>query len=221
MSLKMPTEISDLNFGIKTWYLQPTFIIKISSVLFSVILQIVLFVLAARASDQLWKISIGRGECVTFLFLTVFLIATVLFFLFYFYKIFPNYSIYMFFASAGAAVLYVIFLFICCIAFCTKSNLSKSSSLIIGFIQNNPENKYVIAFLKKNNINSLSDSTLNEAVKKYAELRTTKTMSLLMPFSLIWIVLIVLLDFTALFESKDAEEGQNSTTKPLRPNMEI
>lgn len=215
----MPFEIQDLNFGITTWYLQPTFFVKVGSALMSFILMIILFVVTSRASDSIWKSAVGRSECICFMLLAVLLLATVICFLFYFYKIYPDYSIYLFFISVGAAVLYVFIFFISIVAFCTSNKCKKYTDALATFCQKNVEENVVKKFLAKYKTD-VSSPDFNKIVEKYVKGRTTSTSGILMPSSLIWIIFIIFLYFTVLFEGKDIDENRNSNIKPLRPNIE-
>ncbi|KAK8886317.1 hypothetical protein M9Y10_041779 [Tritrichomonas musculus] len=215
----MPFEIQDLNFGIKTWYLQPTFFVKIGSALISFILMIILFVVISRSSDSIYKAAIGRSECICFMLLAILLLLTVICFLFYFYKIYPDYSIYLFFASAGSSIFYVLIFFICIIAFCTKGKCKKYTQILVLYCQNNYAEKVVTNFLSKYKTD-ITSPDFNSIVEKYVKGRTTQTSNLLMPVSLIWIILIIFLFFTVLFESKDSEDGRNSNVMHLRPNVD-
>ena len=215
----MPFEIQDLNFGITTWYLQPTFFIKIGSALISFVLMIILFVVISRSSDSIWKLAIGRAECICFMLLAILLLVTVICFLFYFYKIYPDYSIYLFFVSIGAACLYVFIFFISIIAFCTSGKCKKYTETLVLFCKNNTDKNAVAKFLDKYKTDISSPDFILIA-EKYAKGRTTSISSLLMPSSLIWVIFIVLLYFTVLFEGKETDERRNSNIKPLRPNIE-
>ena len=215
----MPFEIQDLNFGITTWYLQPTFFIKIGSALISFILMIILFVVTSRSSDSIWKASIGRAECVCFMLLAILLLLTVICFLFYFYKIYPDYSIYLFFISIGSSVLYVLLFFICIISFCTKGKYTKYTKTLISYCQDHFGEKDVTNFLAKYKTDP-SSPTFTSTIEKYVKGRTTQTSNLLMPTSLIWIIFIIFLYFTVLFEGKETNERRNSNVMNLRPNVE-
>lgn len=215
----MPFEIQDLNFGITTWYLQPTFFVKIGSALMSFILIIILFVVTSRSSDSIWKLAIGRMECICFMFLAILLLVTIICFLFYFYKIYPDYSIYLFFISIGASVLYVFIFFISITAFCTKSKCNKYTNTFVTYCENNINEDAVKKFLNKYKTD-VSSPEFKNIVEEYVKGRTTGTSGILMPSSLIWIIFIVLLYFTVLFEGKEIDENRNPNIKPLRPNIE-
>lgn len=215
----MPFEIQDLNFGITTWYLQPTFFVKIGSALMSFILIIILFVVTSRSSDSIWKLAIGRLECICFMLLAILLLVTVICFLFYFYKIYPDYSIYLFFISIGASVLYVFIFFISITAFCTKSKCNKYTNTFVTYCENNINEDAVKKFLNKYKTD-ISSPEFKNIVADYVKGRTTGTSGILMPSSLVWIIFIVLLYFTVLFEGKEIDENRNPNIKPLRPNIE-
>ena len=209
--------IEDINFGIKTWYLQPTFFVKILSALFSAILQIIIFVIAARAADKLWKNAVGKGEILCMGLLTIFLVASVLLFLFYFYKIFPDFTIYMFFASIASVCLFTLLFFISCGVFGTQSKLKSATNELNTYINGHLTEKCVINFIKDKNIHS--DDFLS-VLEEYTKSRTTSAMSLLMPFSFIWILLMAVLYFVVLYESSTTDDS-NSIVAPLRPNVNI
>ena len=204
-------EIKDINFGIKTWYLQPTFIVKILSILLSAVLLIVIFVISSKFSDKLWKSQVGKSQIIisTILFLT--LILTVIFYLFYFYKIFPSYSIHCFFISLASSVLYFIFLIIFIISFGRNSRKDKLIQKVWNFIKNERN---------KNNcqkwfIDKYCKNMLKQAVNEYVNERTVKCTKTLLVISIVWLMVIAVLFFITIFESGKYEEQNISETLDL------
>lgn len=211
--------IHDINFGITKWYLQPTFIVKIGSAVFSFILMVVLFVCVSRSADSLWKAVMGRTECIIYMILIILLIIPIITFLFYFYKIYPDHTTHLFFGSVISFILYTILFFIALIAFCTKSHSSTCTEKVLKYIQENNQTDLVLSFLSEYK-DDIEKNGLNTTVSNYVQKRTTKNSSLLMPFSLIWTIFVAFLYFITLFESKDSDERPNSNIMQLHPNVE-
>ena len=200
-------EIKDINFGIKKWYLMPTFYIKIGAALFSLILLIVLFVLSANFSDSLWKEIAGKSQLIFSALLVVCLIVSVLGFLFYFYKIFPDYSIHCFFLSLATTVIYLILVFFFAIFFGSKSRQDMLSSKINDFIVQNENDKKSIWFKNKYKV---TEKNLKECIQKYVSERTSQASKLIIIFSMIWLIFVAFLFFVTLFENGDDSTGENT-----------
>ena len=208
-------KIEDLNFGVRTWYLKPTVIVKLLTALMTFVLLVYLFVMAGRFSDVLWKAVIGKSHLFLILFMVIAMITVGLSFLFSFYKIFPDHTSICLFVSIGAGAVYVLEYVILCIGYISEGRCDAYTRTIAEHIKGSTADEATLWFLAKYKLTQDSE-LIPEKVKEYVEARTVGAKGLLSAFSMIWIVLYVMLIFVFLFESKP----EQARPQDLKPDVE-
>lgn len=209
-------EIQDINFGVKTWYLKPTFLIKIGTALMSLSLVLYILIITNRFADVLWKQVIGRSHIIQCMFMTFTVIGVAVAFLFYFYKIFGENSLLCFFVSISLGVIYVIEFIVFCGMFASHSKWNEYTDQVINHVSNTTDAASTW-FLEKYNAKTSDSSALSKIVQDYCYSRTVGVKTALLLMSMIWVILYVLLLFVVLFEAKP-NQGK---TRDLRPGVEI
>ena len=210
-------QITDLNFGIKKWYLRPPVIVKIATALMTLILLIYMFVMGGKFSDVLWKSLFGKSHIIFVLFMAATMIAVALTFLFYFYKIFPERAMVCFFASIGCAAVFVLEYFVFCVGYISQSKCDDYAKEILNHV-GNVTDAATEWFMKEYQVSKESE-TLGDVVTKYARSRTVDVKGTLSGIAMVWIVLYVVLIFVVLFESK-TESGNSQSVRDLTPGVE-
>lgn len=208
-------EIQDINFGVKTWYLKPTFIVKIGTALMSLGLVLYILIITNRFADILWKQVIGRSHILQCMFMTFTVIGVAITFLFYFYKIFGDNSLLCFFGSVALGVIYVIEFIVFCGMFASHAKWKDYTTQIADHVSNvtDAATKW---FLDKYRVKKDDSTALLKLVEDYCYSRTVGIKSVLLFMSMIWVIFYVLLLFVVLFEAKPEPAQKN-----LRPGVEI
>jgi succinate dehydrogenase hydrophobic anchor subunit len=211
--------IEDLDCGIRTRFLRPSFLVKIGSALVSTILLIYLFVLTSRYSDPIWKEVIGRRHSVFCMVLGLSMIFQCLTFLFYFYKVFHRISTLCFFLSAIASAVYLVLVVVFCAGFASASKAAPYAESITEFVANQTDSAAAKWFLKAFNAAGKDDEALAKVVGEYVADRTRGAKLGLSVVSMIWLVFMAVLYFVVLFEAK-TNEGDDAQLQYMRSEIQ-
>jgi hypothetical protein len=200
--------IEDIDCGVRKWYLRPTFFVKIGSAILSFGLLIYLFIVAGRCADVFWKTVIGRGHVIMCTLMALSMVLQCVSFLFYFYKIFPFFSLWFYYISIGFCFLYLLFVIVFCAGFASDSKLHKYSSMICDYLANQTTAEPAQWFISKYIVDLSNETAVATVVEDYVAARTVSVKSGISVVSMIWLVFIAILYFIVLFESKpDAVDG--------------
>ena len=99
----------DPDFGIRTWYLKPTFFVKIIWALMSVAALIYEIVLISMDLDKYFKNVVGNGSGVLAVFVLIFTIISSACNVFYYFRTFPHFGKIVLYTGCGATAITLIF----------------------------------------------------------------------------------------------------------------
>lgn len=201
--------ITDLNFGVKIWFLKPIFLSKMISAVTSIILIIYLFIITVRSADKIWKVAVGPGECIFSALMAFTVISAVTLFLFYFFRIFPDLTLYMFYASVLLVASYLLMYFIFAIAFMSRQKAKSAGTKIKSYINDNKDDQITKNFQKE------IKGDENEYIEAYCISRTSANGVLLTIFSGIWLVSNVFLFFAIIFAGSAEVQEEESRNQEL------
>lgn len=187
-------------------FLRPASVVKMMVALMTFILLVYMFVTAGKYADVMWKTVIGRSHVLMVAVMAFTMISVALAFLFYFYKIFIDYSFLCFFISIGCAAVYMVEYIAFCALFVSDGNRESYSAMITAHVESTRDDA-TEWFRKKYGIEG--DTGIEQFVADYCSARTGSVKVGLSWTSMLWIVLYATLLFVVLFESP-VDQGDNN-----------
>lgn len=105
----------DLNFGIKKWYLQPSFIVRVFSILISLCFIYYIILNSIRVNNSIWKEAIGKSQVIVLLLIFIFTVLSIILFMMYYFKYSPNHNSIILFSLIGAllAEFIIVSIYVC------------------------------------------------------------------------------------------------------------
>jgi small-conductance mechanosensitive channel len=188
--------LTDLNFGVTTWYLKPTLLARLGSALMSIILFFYLLIVASKYTDVIWKTVVGRSHAIICGFLTLSVLLVVVTFLFSYFKIFPGRVLACFYASVCLTAFYLLVVLIFAVGFVSTSKSRSYTERIVDFLKKDPRSGPAVWFVREFNV----DLNNPESVQTYVNARTLAVKSALSGMSMFWLAFVAIVYFIAVFE---------------------
>ena len=199
----------DPDFGIKTWYLKPTFYAKILWVAMSAAAAIYVIVLMSMDFQEYYKVVIGSGSGTLALFIFFFILISVAGNLLYYYKVLPKFGKYVLYVSSATTAITLLFAIIYAAVFGNNENLKKTENEITNFNFNaKTENERRLKKWFQDKYGAGQEATTN-----YVKNRTTRAGSALIGLLLTWFLLQCALLF--IFLQERDYEGLGGNTDPI------
>lgn len=207
----------DLDFGVKTWYLRPTFLIRVIYIVISVGIIISLYRTCDLLSDEVFKESVAKTPLVIATFLAIAMITSLLSFILFVFKIVPEYQFVTLLVTLISSVIYIVLLLIFVFMCCSESKCLLAQEKVSEYLNMNEESKEIQEFVKKNEI-VLPATSSNEKIIEYCRERTTNLSKVIFGTSIFWLIITVLVYYSLLYTgqaSKLVEQDDKEIEKRL------
>ena len=213
----------DLDFGVKTWYLRPTFLIRVLYIIVSVGITIHLFVACSLLSDDIFEKSVTKLSLVLASFLAISMIISLIFFILFIFKIVPEYQYISLLVTLISSVVYMILCIIFTFTCCSDSKCNTAQEKLSDFLNKNTQSNGVKEFISKNNI-TMPCTQKDEAIIAFCKARTTGLSKGTLGSSIAWLIVAIIVYYSLLYTgqvSKLIAQNDKENEKKLTDDVRV
>ena len=202
----------DLDFGVKTWYLKPSFIARVINAILSIIITIYLFNCCVLLSDHIYKEAISKFPLALCSILAISIIISTVSFIVMIFRLAAEFQFYISITSVCSALLFIAlelaFIFACT----TSSALNSAEFSMLKYLKENENKSEVADFLTKLNSNLTIGKAIDKPLKVYLMERTTDIGSALFAMSFIWTLVSLYIYYYFLYTGSASKLIENEPT---------